>query len=376
MQDTRLQSLAMEARWLATRTYPAFVTARQPAPLDARAVPAFIFHGVEPERFEQQMRFLAENRYHTLDADEMAAFLAGTFVPPPASVMLTFDDGERSLYRVAFPLLRRYGFKAVVFLVPAAMRDTPAPASSGKEWLSWPEVKELQSSGHVDCQSHTWRHERMFVESQRVDFVRPGVFVDGLGVDNPVVRDGAQDRRLVELGAPIYRMAPRMGDLPKYVDSEAVRGACSAHVLAHGGADFFSRPEWRRELRAVFDAARNRHGDGRIETPAEQRAAILEGLARAREMLQAKLGKDIVHVAYPWSHGGALSVALSREAGYRTNFWGPIRHTRLNRPGQDPFFIARLKDDYLMRLPGRGRESLADVFLLKLRRRRAHRDIY
>lgn len=376
MNNTRLQSLGMEAQWLLTRTYPPFVTARQPAPLDGRAVPAFIFHGVEQERFEQQMRFLAENRYHTLDADEMAAFLAGRFAPPPGSVMLTFDDGERSLHRVAFPLLRRYGFKAVVFIVPDAMRAAPAPESAGKQWLSWPEVKELQASGHVDCQSHTWRHERMFVDDRVVDFVRPGLFVDGLGVDNPVVRCGAEDRRLVEWGAPVYGMAPRMGDRPKYVDSEAVREACIAHVRAHGGDAFFTRPDWRRELQGVFAAARARHGNGRFETPDEQRAAIREGLARARDMLRAQLGQDADHLAYPWSHGGTRSVELSRQVGYRTNFWGPLPQTRLNRPGQDPFFIARLKDDYLMRLPGRGRESLADVFLLKYRRRRARRDIY
>ena len=82
------------------------------------------------------------------------------------------------------------------------------------------------------------------------------------------------------------------------------------------------------------------------------------------------------HLAYPWTRGSALSLQLSKDAGYITNFWGCLPDNRLNTPGTDPFRICRVKDDYIFRLPGTTRWSLADVFLMKSKRRLTQNDIY
>jgi hypothetical protein len=52
------------------------------------------------------------------------------------------------------------------------------------------------------------------------------------------------------------------------------------------------------------------------------------------------------------------------------------RSLPINRPGNDPYFIPRLKDDYIMRLPGKGRQSLSELFLMKIRRRSMMTNIY
>lgn len=71
---------------------------------------------VSIKSFEEQMKFLYENKYACLSLDETLAFLKANMIPKKC-VCITFDDGYRDNYYNVFPVLRRYGFKATVFLI-------------------------------------------------------------------------------------------------------------------------------------------------------------------------------------------------------------------------------------------------------------------
>ena len=67
------------------------------------------------EAFDQQMAWLAA-RYEPVSCRQVAdALRTGTRLPRRA-VMVTFDDGFRDNYEVAFPILRRHGVPALFFL--------------------------------------------------------------------------------------------------------------------------------------------------------------------------------------------------------------------------------------------------------------------
>ena len=71
-------------------------------------------------------------------------------------------------------------------------------------------------------------------------------------------------------------------------------------------------------------------------------------------------------------HGVAAQRAgerLAAEAGYETAFCGKVPGVPVTRPGDDPRSIARVGEDYLELLPGRGRTTLAEVLRLKWARR-------
>src|SRR5688500_1473809 len=95
--------------------YPPFVTG---GPLPQGHIPVFVFHSLEPHRFARQLTHLADNGYVTLSADEYAQNLLGGRPAPARAVVLTFDDGRGSLWSVGYPLLRRFGMRGIVFLVP------------------------------------------------------------------------------------------------------------------------------------------------------------------------------------------------------------------------------------------------------------------
>ncbi len=76
-----------------------------------------------PDVFERQLRHITRY-YHPVSAEELlAAVTQGTQLPPRA-VLVTFDDGYRDFYDVAWPILKEHGVPAVLF-IPTAFADEP-----------------------------------------------------------------------------------------------------------------------------------------------------------------------------------------------------------------------------------------------------------
>ncbi|MFZ0454152.1 MAG: hypothetical protein WAM24_10395, partial [Ignavibacteriaceae bacterium] len=69
-------------------------------------IPVFSFHSVKPELFEDQLKYLAENNYKTLNSESLMEIISGKKKGIRNSVVLTFDDGRKSLWTTAFPLLK------------------------------------------------------------------------------------------------------------------------------------------------------------------------------------------------------------------------------------------------------------------------------
>ena len=104
---------------------------------------------VSAEAFGRQLAFLSRFRYRVLGLDEVAERLTRSQPFPRRSVVITFDDGYEETYQVAWPLLKRFGFSATVFVTPA---EVGLPGFS-----SWPQVVEMARDGML-VGSHTMHH--------------------------------------------------------------------------------------------------------------------------------------------------------------------------------------------------------------------------
>lgn len=368
------REIPVEFGRLLTKRYPAFVTQGACSPLRDE-VPVFMFHTVQEGVFSKQLEYLKKNGYKTLTLNTFTRFLKGECAPEHPSVLLTFDDGDKSWYDVAYPLLEKHGFHAIGFVVPAFIRDAP-PEGENRRWLSWSELSEMDQSGVMDIQSHTYGHQRVFIRPTLVDFFHPKFGRDGLGLDIPWVQENGRENRL-EWGMPIYQMAPLMAGEPPLTGLEEIQKTCTSWVESHGGKAFFDQPDWKKKLTAHHQSAFERHAVNMIPVSQQvQREYILDDLTRSKKILEDKLHKPIYSLCYPWGAGSELALQVSKEAGYTSNFWVTVHCRRSNKPGDSPFFIPRLKDDYLFRLPGQGRKSLLEIFKMKLRRRVKKLDIY
>ena len=88
----------------------------------------------------------------------MLAIEAGEIKLPEKSVMITFDDGQKSFYRYAFPLLKKYNFKAVFSIIG---KQTEIYSSSEDDNINYAhviydEIKEMVSSGLVEIGNHSY----------------------------------------------------------------------------------------------------------------------------------------------------------------------------------------------------------------------------
>jgi peptidoglycan/xylan/chitin deacetylase (PgdA/CDA1 family) len=123
--------------------------------------------------FAAQMRWLAE-RGLLLSLDDLEQFLAGRRPARPDSVLVTIDDGGRSLHRFALPVLREYSVPAVAF-VTAGLVGKPAQAGVSPEpHLSWGELEAVRAAG-VAIGSHSLTHRslgRMSAEEAREEALR------------------------------------------------------------------------------------------------------------------------------------------------------------------------------------------------------------
>lgn len=105
---------------------------------------------VPAEIFDRQMKYLKDNGYRVITPKELLAFLQYRRLLPKKSVMITVDDGYESFYTVAYPILKKYGFSATLFIY------TNYVGVSSKA-LSWNQLRELKAAGFY-IGSHTIMH--------------------------------------------------------------------------------------------------------------------------------------------------------------------------------------------------------------------------
>ena len=103
--------------------------------------------------FRSQLEYLRDNGYTVVSFSELADFVEGKGPMPRKPVILSMDDGYKSVYQVAYPLLREFGYKATVFVYTDFIG---APAG-----LNWAEMKEMTASGLVDIQPHSKTHTNL-----------------------------------------------------------------------------------------------------------------------------------------------------------------------------------------------------------------------
>lgn len=110
------------------------------------------------EQFEKDLKFLKSKGYQTVTVKQLLEFSQGKGSLPEKAILITFDDGNETLYEYAKPLLEQYGFTAVGFVVGAlADRYTELDDHNlNYSNLNWQEIKELCSGNVIEIQSHSF----------------------------------------------------------------------------------------------------------------------------------------------------------------------------------------------------------------------------
>lgn len=124
-------------------------------------VPILCYHRIEDGRndeysvsvraFDQQMKLLSDSGYHTITPSQLYDYLVFNKTLPSRPVMITFDDARVEQATVAAPLMQKYGFKGVFFIMTITYDK--------KNYMSKAQIKSLAQDGHT-IGFHSWDHTR------------------------------------------------------------------------------------------------------------------------------------------------------------------------------------------------------------------------
>jgi peptidoglycan/xylan/chitin deacetylase (PgdA/CDA1 family) len=308
--------------------------------------------------FERQLRHLQAAGFETVTLYDVHAFLKGEKALPPRSIALTFDDGYLDNWVFAFPLLRKYGMKATIFVATDFVDPEPERRPNledvwagraereGLRWwghLSWPELEAMVASGIVDVQSHTRTHTWHFVGERIVDFHHPGdeyywLFWN-LFPEKKHAWLSMDFRAPVPWGRPVYEFDQTLLRR-RYLEDPRVAETTSRFVAERGGKGFFANDGWRKELHRVVESHRAAHEDsGRVESEEEYQERLRDELVGSKAILERKLGTSVDFLCWPCGDYSPALQKLAVDLGYRATV--NVEKTT-NRPGDDPTELRRI----------------------------------
>lgn len=104
------------------------------------------------EQFERDMAYLRDYGYNTITIRQLVDFMENGTRLPERPVVITFDDGFESVYKYAYPILRRNSQKAILAIIVSkvGLEGTKEPA-----YCSWEQLEEMEASGVIEIVSHT-----------------------------------------------------------------------------------------------------------------------------------------------------------------------------------------------------------------------------
>lgn len=192
---------------------------------------------VTPTSFENQIKYLQDNGYSFVKMTEAyqkyLSTSSTTSSPYHKTLALTFDDGYREFYTIAFPLLKKYNIPATVFVI------TSDVGKNGN--VTWEMLKEMISTGLVEVGSHTVSHK----DSTRIS-------------NNALLKEFVDSKSIIEknIGTPIFILAYPYGSANASVYETAKQAGYlgAVRVLAGGRPSVNNLFSWRRMVVDNADA--------------------------------------------------------------------------------------------------------------------------
>lgn len=104
---------------------------------------------VSPAHFAEQLKALKDDGYETILPDQLYNYLVYGATLPAKPVILSFDDTDEEQFSVAYPEMKKYGFKGVFFIMTVSINRP--------HYMTKEQLKQLSDAGNA-VEAHTWDH--------------------------------------------------------------------------------------------------------------------------------------------------------------------------------------------------------------------------
>ncbi|WAA12654.1 polysaccharide deacetylase family protein [Fervidibacillus halotolerans] len=145
-------------------------------PNDQTIVPVLMYHHFVEEgekvgyttisnvAFEEQIKYLKSKGYNTVTDQDIVDYYYNGKKLPENPIQITMDDGYESNYKLAYPILKKYGMKATIFVIVSRIGEEYLPPR-----LTWDQIKEMSDSGVMSIQSHTYDMHHKVMKNDSVE---------------------------------------------------------------------------------------------------------------------------------------------------------------------------------------------------------------
>ena len=110
---------------------------------------------ITPAAFEAQMKELKDKGITVISMQDLLAWKRGEKNIPPRCAVITFDDGWKSQYEVAWPIMKKFGYPFTLFIYTEGVRGG---ALGGGEAITWEQLADMRDNG-VDIEAHSATHQ-------------------------------------------------------------------------------------------------------------------------------------------------------------------------------------------------------------------------
>ena len=244
--------------------------------------------GIFVDDFEEYIKWIKDKK-----SFKMEELKQMNYTLPQNSILITFDDGYKNNYTLAFPILKKYNMKATIFLNTKFI-------GKDKAYLNWDEIREMYESGLVDFQLHTHSHQftikdvevsAFYNEESSPYFKRESynLFFD---------EDYDEKRDIEKLdGLPIFKLRSKIA-IPGYkLKKDFLKKYQDIAELQENNK---SEKEKINFLNKLFKERENEFFDKITE---EEFKKIVEfEILENKKIIEKELGKNSDCLAYPWGH--------------------------------------------------------------------------
>ena len=199
---------------------------------------------ITPAAFEAQMKELKDRGITVIGMQDLLAWRRGEKNIPPRCAVITFDDGWKSQYEVAWPIMKKFGYPLTLFIYTEGVRGG---LLGGGEAITWEQLADMRDNG-VDIEAHTATHQDLR-EGHNIMVFAPGAKRTKKKLTGPEYEQWLQSevvapKQLLEqrLGIKVNCFAVPFGNYNEHVKEMARNAGYEAMFTVYGQPITFSSP--------------------------------------------------------------------------------------------------------------------------------------
>src|SRR5436190_722345 len=199
---------------------------------------------ITPAAFEAQMKELKDRGITVISMQDLLAWKRGEKNIPPRCAIITFDDGYKSQYEVAWPIMKKYGYPFTMFIYTEGVRGG---SLGGGGAITWEQLADMRDNG-VDIEAHTATHQDLR-EGHAITLVGQGVKktrtkLTGAAYEQWLQNEVVGSKQLLEqrLGIKVNCFAVPFGNYNEHVKEMARNAGYEAMFTVYGQPITFTSP--------------------------------------------------------------------------------------------------------------------------------------